>query len=282
MPSAPALTGLEFLGSSVLMAPMLIEGRLIGMINVVFETQKAPITAENRLVLATIAKLSAIVLERKRLLHQQATAQARILALQQAKERMDLFLNMASHELRTPLTSIVGYVQLARRRLSRLHGTPENEQESKIGQLVALLDDADTQSAYLNRLVGDLLDTSRAEGEKLSLQYAVCNIVEVVQEAIQRQLATWTDRHIFLRQGGEERPTLAWIDRERMLQVVTNYLTNALKYSPPESPVIVAVQRDEYQVRVLVSDRGPGIPLRSKSGSGNDSIAWKGSRHKTV
>jgi len=262
MPTAPALAGLEFLGSSVLMAPMLIEGRLIGMINANFQTQDAPITPEDRLVAATIAKLSALVLERKRLLHQQAVAQARILAMQQAKERMDIFLNMASHELRTPLTSVMGYIQLARKRLSRQLAEEQNHHAAQTTQLLSLLDDADMQATFLNRLVGDLLEASRAEGRKLSLHPVACTITDIVQEAIAGQQAIFPDRHISLQQ--EEETLLVLADRGRIIQVLMNYLSNAVKYSPADSLVLVKLHRDGESIRVVVYDRGSGISLEEQ------------------
>ncbi len=263
MPTSPVLAGLDFLGSKVLLAPQLVEGHLIGMIYVVFARQDDPIPAEDMLVASTIAKLLAIVMERKRLLEEQTTAQARILALQQAKEQMDVFMNMASHELRTPLTSIIGYTQLARRRLSYLSEVPESEQEGKIAQVAALLDDADTQAVYLNRLVGDLLEVSRAAGKKLSLQLVVCDITDIVREAIQGQQVVWLHRQIMLQQA-EPTPLLVQVDRGRILQVVTNYLTNALKYAPADYPVIVGMHQDAERVRVFVADQGPGIPAEEQ------------------
>ncbi len=259
IPPSFALTGVAVLSPRALVAPMLVEDRLIGMISFDFGPDGDTSSPEHMLVAATIPKLSALALERERLLQQQAAAQARILALQQAKEQMDIFLNMASHELRTPLTSVMGYVQLARKRLSRLQETMKESQESRLAPLIELLDDADAQAAYLNRLVGDLLEASRAEGRRLSLQYAVCDITEVIQEAIQGQQVAWPHRRIALR-GEDEISLLVRVDRGRILQVVTNYLTNALKYSSPDSPVTVGVRRDREQVRVVVIDHGPGIP----------------------
>jgi PAS domain S-box-containing protein len=261
--AASVLTDLDFLSPRAMIAPLLIEDRLIGIMVISLETQEDPIPSEDLMIAATIAKLSALVLEREQLLHQQADAQARILALQQAKERMDIFLNMASHELRTPLTSVTGYIQLARKRLSRLQEAPEDWQMSQLTYLIALLDDADNQATFLNRLVGDLLEASRAEARKLSLQYAVCDVTAMAQEAIQGQLAAWPDRHISLRHE-EGEPLLAQVDKGRILQVLTNYLTNALKYSPSDRPVLVRARRDGEYIRVLVSDAGPGIPTEEQ------------------
>ncbi len=256
--SLPTVAGITPMTPQDLLAPMVIEHHLIGIINITIEAPHKTTDAEVTIITATLAKLTALVVERERLFQQRATAQAHILALQQAKERMDTFLNLASHELRTPLTSIIGYIQLAHRRLSRQMTAEHHIEEAQAAQLLSLLEEANVQAALLNRLVEDLLDISRAEGRRLSLHRAVGDLTEVVQEAIDGQQAAWPNRHIALHQ--EAAPLLVEMDRGRILQVLTNYLSNALKYSPADSPVQVKVEREGVAIRVEVSDNGPGIP----------------------
>jgi len=246
-----------------LLAPMMVEYHLIGVISIAIEAPHKTADAEVTVLTATLARLTALVVERERLFHQRSAAQARILALQQAKERMNTFLNLASHELRTPLTSIIGYIQLAQRRLSRQLAAEHYIEETQAIQLLSLLEDANSQAALLNRLVEDLLDVSRAEGKKLSLHRVVEDLTEVVQEATDGQRAAWTGRHLVLRQ--EEATSLpVEMDRVRILQVLTNYLTNAMKYSSADRPVQVSVQREGSVIRVEVADQGPGIPLEEQ------------------
>lgn len=110
----------------------------------------------------------------------------------------------------------------------------------------------------LDRLVGDLLDSSRIQAGKLEMRPEPCDLVEIVREAVREQRATWPSRAIVL-----EAPHPASVplhaDGDRIGQVVTNYLTNALKYSTEDAPVAVWLRVYDKTARVEVRDRGLGL-----------------------
>jgi signal transduction histidine kinase len=187
-------------------------------------------------------------------------------ALREANQQMSDFLSLASHELRTPLTGLVGHLQLVQRRLNRL--TPREGRQDKASaqdetdrraQVEEPLWRAEQQAQLMNRLVGDLLDASRIQADRLTLRPGMCHLTTIVQEAVEEQRLAWTHRTITL-DLPDEPPVPFLADADRIGQVVTNYLTNALKYSPEDQPVEVSLQVEGGQARVLVRDHGPGVP----------------------
>jgi two-component system phosphate regulon sensor histidine kinase PhoR len=186
--------------------------------------------------------------------------------LERAREE---FLAIASHELKTPLTSLLGFVQTARRKAARGAGAhPEPGTVSEAANPVAaenlLLARIERQALRLDRLVGDLLDVVRIQQGRLEYRWAVGDIAGAVAEAVDEQRVAHPERRIEL--VVPEEPLTARLDADRLGQVVTNLLTNALKYSRVEDPVTVEVttgRRAEDAARVAivrVRDRGPGIP----------------------
>jgi signal transduction histidine kinase len=112
------------------------------------------------------------------------------------------------------------------------------------------------------RLVNDLVDAARILASKLEIYPAPCDLAEIVWEAVTEQRAVRPERMICLHMP-DGQPALVEADADRIGQVVTNYLTNALKYSPDDCPVEVtlAVEGDTARIaRVSVRDEGPGIP----------------------
>ena len=177
--------------------------------------------------------------------------------LREANHRMDEFLAMAGHELKTPLTSIKGYIQLAQLRLAGIVG--QDAEAAHIVRARTLLERAEGQTVRLNRLVNDLLDVSRIQAGKLEFRLGPTDLAAIVRAAVEEQREWAPDRAICLEMpAGLSVPIVA--DADRIGQVVTNYLTNALKYSPGDCPVTVGLEALPAQVRVWVRDEGPGLP----------------------
>ena len=162
----------------------------------------------------------------------------------------DEFLSIAAHELKTPITSVRGYAELALRRLDR--GTAEPD------RLRPNLQAIERESDRLARLVGQLLDLSRIEGGQLALERAPTDLAALVRDVVARQQGA-TDRHLRLTVPGEVTGT---VDGLRIEQVLTNLLTNAIKYSPAESPIDVTLEVNlaGSVATIQVRDRGPGVP----------------------
>ena len=250
-----------------LVAPMVVGGQLVGLLSLDHGGLEHIYTQEEIALAKAVAKLAGLVIERERLLYERAEARANELALRESHQRMDEFLSMASHELRTPLTTIKGNVQLSKRQLKKLAGTITKPEElnGQIGAIEGLLERADHQVSFLTRLVGDLLDASRIQANMLELQIESepSDLVAIVRMAVQDQRRALPKRTLHL-QAPSEMIVPVIVDPERIGQVVTNYLTNALKYSPADKPVEISVRVEENQARVSVRDEGPGLSLEEQ------------------
>src|SRR5579863_4988738 len=250
----------------MLTAPMFIGNALVGLL-FLDHGGDAHIYTDNELALAkAVAKLGALVIERERLLRERANARANELALREANQRMDEFMGIASHELKTPLTTIKGYVQLVARRLKN-SSLEEHVRLPELKQSLAtsaeLLERSDVQIARLTRLVNELLDASRIQANKLEFHMEPCDLTLIVREAVQNQQYEDAKRLITLELPSiQPLPIIADVDR--IEQVVTNYLSNALKYSPPDTPIHVCVAIDGQTVRVSVRDEGPGLSVEEQ------------------
>lgn len=172
--------------------------------------------------------------------------------LQQANRLKDFFLSVVSHELKTPITTIRGQTQLALRRLER-RGASFSEAERMRGVFVCV----EEQTKRVTDLINDLLDISTLRAGQLSLEYDLCNFNEICARAVEEQRSL-SGRTIELLLAT---PAI-WLqaDARRLGQVVTNLLTNALKYSSQESSVWVNVIREQDGgVCLSVRDAGRGI-----------------------
>ncbi|RZJ78779.1 MAG: PAS domain-containing protein, partial [Flavobacterium sp.] len=162
------------------------------------------------------------------------------------QQRKDDFLSIASHELKTPLTTIVGYMQMMDRLM------PENASD-KFKNVV------DKTSRYvhrLNQLLGELLDVSRIQTGNIELHPEPFDFDRMVMETIEGIKAASPKRNIEL--IGKTGITYNG-DESHLVQVVSNLLSNALKYSPEDTTVIVQVNAISDFIKVSITDKGMGI-----------------------
>ncbi|SFC34803.1 PAS domain-containing sensor histidine kinase [Kaistella jeonii] len=162
----------------------------------------------------------------------------------------DTFLGIASHELKTPLTSLKLYAQVLERML-RKTGDEKNAEFAK---------KMDVQIIKLTSLIGDLLDVTKINSGKIYLNEIQFDFEKLVIDTVEeQQLSTDFKIEIHTEQGG-----MVFADRDRVSQVITNFISNAIKYSPNTEHVIVRVESVENDVQFSVQDFGIGIPEDKK------------------
>ena len=173
------------------------------------------------------------------------------------EKRKGDFLKMVSHELKTPVTSIKGYVQLLLTMLKREDANPAMQSLP----LRPSLERIDHQIKRLTRLISEMLDLSRIEENKLELQKQVFSLNDLVNETVQDIRFTNTQHHIEVIQDFKCR---IFADKDRIGQVLINFITNAIKYSPESKDIVVRVQKHKKnQVSVSVKDQGIGIEKKN-------------------
>jgi signal transduction histidine kinase len=174
-----------------------------------------------------------------------------------AVAQRDEFFTVAAHELRTPTTSLKLNVQ------SLLRGARRGEAGALPTPLLAKLENVDRNAGRLNALVNELLDVTRIHAGRLRLDLEEVDLGELVHDVAARfELpATQARSSLLLHASAPESATGTW-DRLRLEQVVTNLLSNALKYGAGK-PVDVRVEADAERVRLVVRDEGIGIAPES-------------------
>ncbi|GHO72998.1 hypothetical protein KSD_07690 [Ktedonobacter sp. SOSP1-85] len=188
--------------------------------------------------------------------------------IEQLLSQLDSFIGVVAHELRTPLTATKTSLQIAQRKLKRTFTTQpllgvSLQKNEVLGALSKNLMRAEQQVDLQNRLVGDLLDASRMRSDRLELHSRHCDITRIVQECVDVQREQHPQRVLTLKMPSTQNISIM-ADPDRVGQVVTNYLTNALKYSDAEYPVAVEVTLKGAHVRVSVRDQGPGLQLEQQ------------------
>ena len=175
--------------------------------------------------------------------------------LRQAVVLRDDFLSVASHELRTPLTALKLEVSNLLR-LARLDAGSER------ARLIAKVEKIDAQTARLRGLIDDLLDVSSLAAGQLELQIGPVDLAEVVAEVAARFIDEAARLGSRLTIDARERAIGYW-DRERLEQVVSNLISNAVKYGDGK-PIEVIVWAAGGQARLTVRDQGLGIAPRDQ------------------
>lgn len=159
---------------------------------------------------------------------------------------------MVSHELKTPVTSIKGYVQL----LLNMLGPLENKLPTGL-PLKPSLERIDNQVTRLTRLISEMLDLSRLEESKLELEKTVFSINELVDHTIQDIKLTNTQHQLLVYHTCRAD---VYADKGRIGQVLINFITNAIKYSPESQQVEIHIlDAGENDIAVSIRDRGIGI-----------------------
>jgi signal transduction histidine kinase len=241
----------------VLAIPVLYERRLIGLLGLSEKKSGAWYSSEDMELLSTLMMQTAISIENARKvreLKKMIELEASYRELKKIDELKDNFLSMVSHDLRTPMTSIKGYVTL----LNAKAGTLSEERQKHYTSIVM------NECDRLTRLINDLLDLQRFEAGRMQLDFKDVDLAEITRSAAASFRGAAIAGRIDLREELPPREVMVSADADRLAQVVSNLLSNALKFSPEESTVIVSmeiVSEDGVRsARVWVKDNGPGIP----------------------
>ena len=162
------------------------------------------------------------------------------------QNQKDNFIGIASHELKTPVTSLKGYAQVLERILKKKGHEPEADMMRKM----------DAQLNRLTSLIGDLLDVTKINAGKLQFNNQVFELQPMISELVQ-DLQRSTEKHRLVE---DFKPTgKTYADKDRIEQVVINLLTNAIKYSPDPSEIIIHIEQIDHEIIVCVEDFGVGI-----------------------
>jgi signal transduction histidine kinase len=185
--------------------------------------------------------------------------------LQSANERLQeldrlksAFVSIVSHELRTPMTSIKGLVE---NMMDGLTGTLNKRQSFYLGRVKHNIE-------RLTRMINDLLDLSRIEAGKMDLQLAPVNMGSLVREMVEIFQPLAQEHCLTLHAKIIDPIPLLQADRDKLIQILTNLITNAIKFSKPSGTsgtvTMEVKQQVDGSVSTCIQDTGPGIPLEEQ------------------
>jgi len=230
---------------SVIVAPMLWEGRGVGSISVGRDVA-GPFSDKDIALLRTFADQAAIAIQNARLFReiQQKSAQ-----LEVANQHKSEFLANMSHELRTPLNAIIGFSEVL---LERMFGELNEKQDD-------YLKDIHSSGKHLLTLINDILDLSKVEAGRMELEpstfdlpSAIGNAMTLIRERAQRHGIALT---VAVEPGIAE----VVADERKLKQILLNLLTNAVKFTPDGGRIDVSARRDAAGILIAVRDTGIGI-----------------------
>lgn len=242
---------LQTLGvTSFMIVPLMARGRILGAISLVTSQTERVYGPADLILAEELAWRAALAIDNARLYQ---AAQRAIVAQTELDQLKDRFLSIASHELRTPLTLIKGFTQLLKRVLLQRQAVGNFEREHR------LLDNLLHQSDRMEALIGKMLDISRLHSGQLELCYNdEVDLAVLVERIVQEQQDTTSHHTLILRT--EQVAIVGSVDEARLEQVLHNLISNAIKYSPPNTTVEIEVSRSRSgEMRVAVRDYGSGI-----------------------
>jgi len=162
----------------------------------------------------------------------------------------DEFIATVSHELRTPLTSIMGSI-----------GIIESGAAGKLPDAIAqLLKIALANCRRLVTIVNDILDIEKIEAGKMAFDKKRVDVLSLLNDVAQANEAMATQHGVTVRLDSASAPATVLADANRLVQVITNLVSNAIKFSPRGSEVVVSAENKGKSVQIKVRDHGPGIP----------------------
>jgi signal transduction histidine kinase len=239
---------------TVLATPLLCNGVPIGAI-VIRRLEVHPFTDKQIALLKTSADQAVIAIENVRLFQEIQDKNRQLAVANERLEELDKlksdFVSNVSHELRTPLTAIKGS---ANNMLDGLTG-PLNEKQ------IRYLTRIKTNTDRLARLINDILDLSRIETGRVELHPASLHLVPLAKEVAEHLAPVAAPKNISIEVAASDPGITAWADHDKVTQVLMNLIGNAVKFTPPNGKVTVAIERKgEEWVELSVADTGSGIP----------------------
>jgi len=254
----------EFGTANFLLVPLFLEQQWVGALFIAKAGVDSGYAPEEIELVKAVATQAALVIECILCLYEQAEARASALAQQEMQRLTNDFLNLASHELNTPLTVIKGNLQLAQRRLATLKRQITEQLEHLSEQIELPLASATQRARLQERMIKELINDARLQTDTHELHLQRCDLSMLLEEAVATQQRLAPERTIVLENMAPEQVVPIIAEPERITQVITTYLGNALSYAPADQPVTVQLTVEDAVARVTVHDEGPALPVEEQ------------------
>lgn len=233
-------------------APIVYRGKVIGVLVSGFSKPRVDISDEEKKMISSIADQAAIAIENAKLYEEIERANVKLKDLDKLKNE---FLSIASHQVRTPLSIIKGYISL-------LRGKKAGELSKQQDRFMKNIQEANEQ---LINIINDFLNLSRIEQKRMKLEVSESDIEEVINQVIERLNHEAELKQIKLKLE-KKTPNIPKIniDEPKIVEVITNLIDNAIKYSPQKSEIKIILKKVKEKLIISVKDNGIGIPADFK------------------
>jgi len=222
-----------FVTRSILAVPLVVQGKTIGVIEVVNKIGDGPFSEEDQSLLAMLASQAAVAIEKARLF-----------------EQSDLISDVV-HELRTPMTSIIGYSKML-----NMPGIPEKSKAQ-------FADTIHREATRLGKMVNDFLEWARLEAGRIRFEREAVDLRQLVNETALLIEPQAQERGIAVRRNLTDEALTVVGDAARLKQVLVNLASNGVKYNRDQGELSFAIQRIDGHACISVCDTGIGIPQES-------------------
>jgi PAS domain S-box-containing protein len=234
--------------------------------------QQREFTIWDMAVIEGIAQLAGLAIEQARWQQEAMNARMSEAAMREANTLKDEFLAITAHEFRTPLTIILAHSQYAlralRRKTNQLTETlPQQSQgmNEVVQHVVEILSTIEEQAHQMTNIVNSFLEVTQINRGQLVLKLEEVDLSEIAKQVVANHSKTSADHHISCIIEPQACSYLVTGDSARLLQVISNLVQNAIKYSPDGGPIAVRLCRymnvaGQSTIEIRVEDRGIGIP----------------------
>jgi PAS domain S-box-containing protein len=247
-PMMRVLCGEELIGSHAVDVRL----RESGHEEVQFNVGGAPLRNQEQQIIGAVCVFRDVT-DRRRMEKELA---ALLFILQQTNTRLEQinkmqtdFIAIVSHEFRTTLTGIQGFSELLR------------DEDFNVTEVKEYANDINIDALRLNRMISELLDLERMKSGKASLHFSKIDINTILQEVAERMILVAPD-HMLDLDTDESLPLLEG-DYDKLMQLVNNLVSNAVKYSPAHSKILLKSSQEDDFIHIIVQDQGMGIPADS-------------------
>jgi signal transduction histidine kinase len=223
--------------------PLVRSGRALGALGIRSYDPTVTYTPDDAQMLGLFADQAAAALTTVEAFSRQAQAVEQLERLNRAKSE---FVSIVSHEFRTPLTGIQGFSEMMR------------DEQLSLEEMREYAGDINKDVQRLNRMINEMLDLDRMESGRMTIHRELMDLNAVIDEAVGRVRPNAPNHTLTL----DLQPDLPRIkaDRDRLTQVASNLLNNAVKYSPTGGRITVTTRSEDDHLRLDVRDEGLGIP----------------------
>ncbi|MGZ3852787.1 MAG: GAF domain-containing protein [Flavisolibacter sp.] len=252
--------------ASYIGVPIPVGDEIIGVLSVQSTEHENRFNHDDMRLLTTIAAAVGLAIRKARLFEElqaaKMDAEAARKTAEKANEAKSAFLSTVSHELRTPLTSVLGFAKIIKKRLEEkifpLTNTSDAKTAKTIQQINENLGVVVSEGERLTHLINDVLDLAKIEAGKMEWNMEAVAVAEVAERAIAATTALFENKNLVLEKTIQEGLPEIMGDRDKLIQVMVNLISNAVKFTPHGKVGCKIIQKND-EIIVSITDTGIGI-----------------------